>query len=173
MLEHSVRTCRALFADVRSSHTPSRDTGHLRRNTGCVETPRVPRRACDNARWHPLTATAHPGGESRKGVSDDTLYAASRRCGSHRGLASLRSPRNFFPANAQACNIAQLIVPCGCDCVPRYPRGDDAFSGDWPLRNPITGIVGCCARAVTGHAAAPPSNVMSSRRLRSNMGEAP
>ena len=77
----------------------------------------MPRRACDNARWHPLTATAHPGGESRKGVSDDTLYAASRRCGSHRGLASLRSPRNFFPANAQACNIAQLIVPCGCDCA--------------------------------------------------------
>jgi DNA replication protein DnaC len=36
--------------------------------------------------------------------------------------------------------------------------------GEWP--NPITGIPGCCARAATGHAAAPPSNVMNSRRLK-------
>jgi hypothetical protein len=36
---------------------------------------------------------------------------------------------------------------------------------DWALRNPITGIAGCCARAVSGHAAAaPPSPAMSSRR---------
>jgi hypothetical protein len=34
------------------------------------------------------------------------------------------------------------------------------------LRNPITGLVGCCARAVSGHAAAVlPTNVMNSRRL--------
>ena len=34
------------------------------------------------------------------------------------------------------------------------------------LRNPTTGIAACCARAATGQAAAaPPSNVMNSRRL--------
>jgi hypothetical protein len=34
-----------------------------------------------------------------------------------------------------------------------------------PLRNPITDIVGCCARAAHGQAAAaPPSSVMKSRR---------
>ena len=34
------------------------------------------------------------------------------------------------------------------------------------LRNPTTGIAGCCARAASGHAAAaPPSSVMNSRRL--------
>src|SRR5262245_47867095 len=39
-------------------------------------------------------------------------------------------------------------------------------SGDALLRNPITGIVACCARAASGHAtAAPPSSVMNSRRL--------
>jgi hypothetical protein len=27
-------------------------------------------------------------------------------------------------------------------------------------KNPITGIVACCARATTGHAAAPPSSVV-------------
>jgi hypothetical protein len=37
------------------------------------------------------------------------------------------------------------------------------------LRNPITGIVGCCACAVKDHAAAaPPSRVMNSRRLIAN-----
>jgi hypothetical protein len=32
------------------------------------------------------------------------------------------------------------------------------------LRAPITGIAGFCARAASGHAAAPPRNVMNSRR---------
>ena len=35
-----------------------------------------------------------------------------------------------------------------------------------PLTNPTTGIVGCCARAASGHvAAAPPTSVMNSRRF--------
>src|SRR5262249_39440943 len=32
-------------------------------------------------------------------------------------------------------------------------------------RNPITGIAGCCARAASGHAAAPPINARNSRRF--------
>jgi hypothetical protein len=36
---------------------------------------------------------------------------------------------------------------------------------DSPLSHPTTGIAACCARAVSGHAAAPPSSVMKSRRL--------
>src|SRR5262249_36748263 len=46
----------------------------------------------------------------------------------------------------------------------------------WPLRNPATGIVGCClraARATCGSktvAPAPPRSVMNSRRLMSNIG---
>jgi hypothetical protein len=36
--------------------------------------------------------------------------------------------------------------------------------GDALLRKPITGIVGCCARATTGHAATSPSRAMNSRR---------
>jgi hypothetical protein len=43
----------------------------------------------------------------------------------------------------------------------------NASSNRWDemLRNPITGIVGGCARATNGHAAAPPRSVMNSRRL--------
>jgi hypothetical protein len=33
------------------------------------------------------------------------------------------------------------------------------------LSHPITGIAGCCARATSGHVAAPPSSVMNSRRF--------
>ena len=40
------------------------------------------------------------------------------------------------------------------------------MSGDWLKKNPITGIAGCCARAVSGHAAAaPPNTPRNSRRL--------
>src|SRR5262249_36803262 len=38
-------------------------------------------------------------------------------------------------------------------------------SGDLLLRYPITGIAGCCARAPSGHAAAPPMSVMNARRF--------
>src|SRR5262249_44831610 len=55
------------------------------------------------------------------------------------------------------------------------PRWKAAMSGANPAgippaRTPITGIAGCCARAASGHAAAPPSSVMNSRRLMSDMG---
>src|SRR5262249_61867092 len=51
------------------------------------------------------------------------------------------------------------------------PRRNAATDGAHSLavalpRSPITGIVGCCARAPSGHvAAAPPSSVMNARRL--------
>ena len=38
------------------------------------------------------------------------------------------------------------------------------------LSQPITGISACCARAATGHAAAPPSSVMNERRFMPDMG---
>src|SRR5262245_15255736 len=38
-------------------------------------------------------------------------------------------------------------------------------AGDAALRNPTTGSTDCCARAASGHAAAPPSSVMNSRHL--------
>jgi hypothetical protein len=33
-----------------------------------------------------------------------------------------------------------------------------------PLRKPITGVAGCCARAVSGHAAAAPPSVAKNFR---------
>src|SRR2546422_4154247 len=41
-----------------------------------------------------------------------------------------------------------------------------AGPADALLRNPITGVAGCCARAASGHAAtAPPRGAMNARRL--------
>jgi len=46
-----------------------------------------------------------------------------------------------------------------------------------PLRSPDSrwseAFAGCCARATTGHTAAPPSRVMNSRRLMPDMGVPP
>ena len=63
-------------------------------------------------------------------------------------------------------------------CGPRRSRFRSALDETRPrsrvtrrratLRNPITGIAGCCARAASGHAAAaPPRSVMNSRRCMS------
>jgi hypothetical protein len=43
-------------------------------------------------------------------------------------------------------------------------------SSDRLLTKPTSGIAGCCARAASGHAAAPPSSVMNSRRFMSDNG---
>ena len=40
--------------------------------------------------------------------------------------------------------------------------------GDLASSTPITGITDCCARAASGHVAAPPSSVMNSRLLSLN-----
>src|SRR5215216_2785694 len=41
----------------------------------------------------------------------------------------------------------------------------ETSSPDLRLKKPITGIAGCCDSAANGHAAAPPSRAMNSRRL--------
>ena len=54
--------------------------------------------------------------------------------------------------------LLQALTECG------HTKARAAAGGP-PLRKPITGIAGCCARAASGHAAAPPSSVMNSRRF--------
>ena len=48
----------------------------------------------------------------------------------------------------------------------RAKSPDRPLLAETALRNPITGIAGCCARDASGHAAvAPPSSAMNSRRF--------
>jgi autotransporter-associated beta strand protein len=69
-------------------------------------------------------------------------------------------------ANAMTLNGSNT-VDTQANALGLYPSGDALF------RKPITGTVGCCACAVSGHAAAPPSSAMNWRRLRWSMGSPP
>src|SRR6516165_2802666 len=68
--------------------------------------------------------------------------------------------RTVCPSSYPACFNARWMAA----------TGPDGALADEEARNPTTGIViaGCCARAANGHAAAaPPSNVINSRRFNS------
>jgi hypothetical protein len=54
-----------------------------------------------------------------------------------------------------------------------HPPLADTRLGDVTLRNPITGCAGCCARAASGHAVAPPRRLMNLRRRMSVDGGEP
>src|SRR5437899_2855639 len=63
-------------------------------------------------------------------------------------------------------NIALRGAPVVPENSIRADSRDEGESEHHPCRNPTTGIVGCCARAASGHvAAAPPMSVMNWRRL--------
>src|SRR5262245_58106446 len=61
------------------------------------------------------------------------------------------------------------VNPSFCSSVTkaRYPSPPETASSSPVLSTPIraTCVDGCCARAESGHAAAPPTSVMNSRRL--------
>src|SRR5262245_58579981 len=56
---------------------------------------------------------------------------------------------------------------CSSATKARYPSPPETASSSPVLSTPIraTCVDGCCARAESGHAAAPPTSVMNSRRL--------
>jgi predicted amidohydrolase len=72
---------------------------------------------------------------------------------------------SFVPAfplwNMLYAPVEQLDQPLP-KCV--YGSGRTS-SADLMLTNPITGVPGCCARAASGQAAAPPRSAINSRRL--------
>jgi hypothetical protein len=66
----------------------------------------------------------------------------------------------------RSLSAARPLSPWLNDAIRFVVTGDDEL-----LRNPITAIdCCCCAPAARGHAAAPPTNVMNSRRLMLDMG---
>ena len=75
------------------------------------------------------------------------------------GEARLQSPQS--PPSRSYC--ADAVVPATNNAIAIAHRG--RALADRMLRNPTTGIAGCCARTTAGHAAAPPSAAINSRRL--------
>src|SRR5262249_19840855 len=92
-----------------------------------------------------------------------------------RMTATLRLMRSAASAGARSkCPSAQrysitTLRPSAKPVSPRPPWnpeiGRTHSAADAPLRNPTTGIADCCARAASGHTAAPPSNVINARRF--------
>jgi hypothetical protein len=59
-------------------------------------------------------------------------------------------------------DAAQKLITSHLRLAAKIAMGYCGYpSADALLRNPTTGIAGCCARATTGHAAAPPSDELS------------
>ena len=102
---------------------------------------------------------------SAPGVLPTTaITATSRRT---KSIASAGS-RSLCPPpigiRSLRCGPRQILRRLSLGETQRQARASS--SADAPLRNPITGIAGCCACATIGHvAAAPPRSVMNSRRL--------
>src|SRR5262249_17716360 len=91
-----------------------------------------------------------------------------------RTLTGLRTRSEASPASRSRSPSPQRysIVAFWPSTKPasRRPRRNastrcQVSSGDLALRYPITGVGGCCARAASGHTAAPATRVMNSRRL--------
>src|SRR5262249_6603837 len=60
---------------------------------------------------------------------------------------------------------ANLVLRPNADCRFRLCCLARPLAAGAPLRNPITGIAGCCVRAARGHAAAAPRSVTKRRRV--------
>jgi hypothetical protein len=61
-------------------------------------------------------------------------------------------------------HVLALDIACVLQALAKSAHTFTIASGDWMLRNPITGVALCCARAASGHAAAPPSEAKNFRR---------
>ena len=69
----------------------------------------------------------------------------------------------YFPrARAKICELA--VEKIGAEQIKEIEPHCAGIAG---IRVPTTGIADCCARATTGHAAAPPRTPRNSRRLMS------
>jgi hypothetical protein len=82
------------------------------------------------------------------------------RSATNSGIRSSRPP-------AQRNSIAMLrpsTYPVSLKPLRNASRFLTLACAERDARNPITGIAGCCARAASGHAAAPPSVAKNFRR---------
>jgi hypothetical protein len=87
------------------------------------------------------------------------------RCDGHHEMDDFHAQKNA-PLRAWA-GLSFKRKPRACTSTfPSAPREAYNDAHDVTQNKQSTGIAGCCARAASGHAtAAPPSNVMKSRRF--------
>src|SRR5262245_39777614 len=99
------------------------------------------------------SADGVPPAAKRRATRNPTSSAASAGNRSYRPSAQRKAIRRFSPStNPASRRPSRNALTTLWDSL-----------GERPLRNPMTEIAACCARAARGHAAAPPSSVMNSR----------
>src|SRR5262245_30114681 len=113
---------------------------------------------------------------------EDDRDRRSRRLGYNCRGDVMRSDHRHLTAYQIGCEVGQSVVlvlrPAILDhdilaldvtgftkALPECGQISCTMASAELLRNPITAAGRCCARAASGHAAAPPSNVMNERRL--------
>jgi hypothetical protein len=86
-----------------------------------------------------------------------------------RGLLDRQVRRLLALENATGIDAGETFLfstePASLRLWRKAATGREYSQADAPLRNPMTGIADCCARAASGHVAAPPRSVMNSRRI--------
>ena len=122
----------------------------------------LPRARCANSRRY--STFLEPSPKNLSGHMSDRGHM----CGRARPLASHTRGR-FGKSYQSSCQHKEFVGGAQAPYL-RVPLADGTLvatpelSRDAIARKPITGIVGCCARAASGHAAAaPPSSVMNLR----------
>jgi len=116
-------------------------------------------------------ASSHPPFSSLRPRAHVRVFACRRAAVDPETTRSLRTGcdaplQSVYPGRSACLSLHVRLPALSQSRLPRRTLQRPKKEGEAPLRNPITGIAGCCARAASGHAAAaPPSSVMNSRRL--------
>src|SRR5262249_25087372 len=90
-------------------------------------------------------------------------YSTLATLGLDAAVFEIRRTEDIAPTFEALKDRADALYVVGDALVATHRIQINAFALTGRL--PITGIPGCCARAVSGHAAAPPSSDMNARRL--------
>src|SRR5215472_10516885 len=101
---------------------------------------------------------------SAAGVLAGVAITATPRCTKSPSNSGSRALSLYAKRNSTA-TLRPSMKPVSFKPLRNAPTTPALSSGTPGYTNPITGIPGCCAPAASGHAAAPPSSVMNSRRF--------
>ena len=103
--------------------------------------------------------------ESGKHAEREELKKAIAACKKHKAKLVIAKLRPAVPRSRLHRHAGGFRRRVRRNRQPARQERSTIPSGDLTSRKPITGTFGCCARAASGHAAAPPMSVINSRRF--------
>src|SRR5262249_18092868 len=124
----------------------------------------------DNARSYPTKPPADHSRGTSGPLAHVRVFAGRRAAVDPAATLSLRTGcdatlQSVYPGRSACLSLHVCLPALSQPHLPRRIVRRPEKEAETPLRNPIVGIAGCCARAVSGHAAAPPISVMNPRQF--------